>query len=44
MAADQRPSLRELLLTRRGVACLSSSGASSNEQVRALELELADLG
>ena len=35
---------RELLLTRRGVVCVTSTGVPSADQVRAVELELAALG
>lgn len=35
---------RDLLLTRRGVVCVTSTGAPSEDHVRAVELELAALG
>ena len=45
MSDEKRPTVRDLLLTRRGVAFISSRGAPlSEEHVRALELELAAVG
>src|SRR5688500_9033990 len=45
MPDKRSPTVRELLLTRRGIVFLSSEGARlPDEQVRAVEIELAALG
>jgi hypothetical protein len=45
MPGDERTTVRDLLLTRRGVVIVASTGAPlPEEQVRAVELELAELG